>query len=220
MLEQELNKKEPGRCTVTNAGVYGYTSFQGVRRFNEALQYQPDMVIVSFGCNDGMRVTVSDAAFASRPIRKNRLDTVLYKTHTGQLLLACSDKLFTSGSASLVPRVSVEEYKNNLNEMICVGRERGIKVVLLTRPFTDIEGETHDENWWKNFAPDYNAATKEVGAANGLTVVDIAGYFADKKGMFADESHFTKEGFQLAAKLIHDAIRPLITNPGAKPEGR
>ncbi len=215
-LEQLLNERGD-RFTVVNAGVYGYSSFQGLRRFQEALPHQPDIVLISFGANDAMRVTVSDAEFASSTIRETRLDTVLIKVRLGQLLLACSDKLFTKGKGGLVPRVSIEEYKNNLDEIIRIAKERNIRVVLLTRPFTDIQGESHDELWWKNFAADYNAATKDVGKRNGALVVDLAGYFEDKNKYYADEAHFTKEGHQLAARVIRDAISPLIDEPGAKP---
>jgi len=34
---------------------------------------------------------------------------------------------------------------------------------------------------------------------------------------FADEAHFTKEGHQLAAKVLLDAITPLIDEPGKRP---
>src|SRR5262249_17815418 len=152
----------------------------------------------------------SDEQFANSKVRQTRLDTVLYQARIGQLLLACSDKLLTKGKESLVPRVSLDQYKQNLNEIIRIAKDRKIKVVLLTRPFTVIPGESHDELWWKNFAPDYNAATKEVGKDNGVPVIDLATDFEDKKAYFADDAHFTKEGYQLAAKIIYDAIRPLL----------
>src|SRR5262245_49800303 len=69
-LEQYLNEKGGGRFTVINAGAYGYSSFQGLRRFQEALPFHPDMVLISFGCNDAMRVTISDAEFANSEVRK------------------------------------------------------------------------------------------------------------------------------------------------------
>lgn len=209
-LEQLLNEEGGRPFTVTNAGAYGYSSFQGVRRFEEALRYQPDMALISFGCNDAARVTTSDAAFASRPIRQTRLDTVLMRARTGQLVLACADKLFSRGREGLVPRVSVAEYKDNLDAIIRGGRERGIQIVLLTRPFTVMPNESHDELWWKNFAPEYNAATLEVGANQGVPVIDVAGHFADKQELFVDESHFTKRGYHVAARLIRDRIRPLL----------
>src|SRR5262249_13213324 len=99
---EELLAEKDDRYTVVNAGVYGYTSFQGLRAFKQALRYEPDMVLISFGCNDGMRVTVSDANYASRP----RLDKVLCKSRVGQLLLSCSDKL-SPRRDGLGPRVSV-----------------------------------------------------------------------------------------------------------------
>jgi lysophospholipase L1-like esterase len=41
-----------GDRTVVNAGVYGYTSFQGLRRLKQCLDQQPDLVLISFRIND------------------------------------------------------------------------------------------------------------------------------------------------------------------------
>jgi len=49
---EDLLQESNNRFTVINAGVWGYTSFQGMRRFKEVLGYDPDMVIISFGSND------------------------------------------------------------------------------------------------------------------------------------------------------------------------
>jgi lysophospholipase L1-like esterase len=205
-LEGLLTEKDD-RYTVANAGVYGYTSFQGLRAFKQALRYQPDMVLISFGCNDGMQVTVSDVNYASR---RPRLDKVLCKSRVGQLLLSCSDKFSPKGDG-LLPRVSVEEYKDNLNEIIRIAKEKHIQVVLLTRPFT---GPSQNEHWWKNFAPEYNAATREVGKSNDVPVIDIYAEFEGKDQYFSDEAHFTKEGHQLAAQIIYDRILPLLKDAG------
>jgi lysophospholipase L1-like esterase len=191
---------------VVNAGVYGYTSFQGLRVFKQALRYEPDMVLISFGCNDGMRVTVPDARFLNR----TRWDTILCEFKVGQLLLDCSDKLFTKGMGELVPRVDVAGYKNNLEEIIGIAKDRKIKVVLLTRPFT---GPSQNELWWKNFAPEYNAAAKEVGKVNNVPIIDIYSEFEGKNHYFSDEAHFTQEGHERAAQIIYDRIRPLLPDP-------
>jgi lysophospholipase L1-like esterase len=205
-LEGLLTKKDD-RFTVVNAGVYGYTSFQGLRVFKQALRYEPDMVLISFGCNDGMRVTVPDAKFLNR----TRWDTTLCKAKVGQLLLECADKLFTKGKGELVPRVDVPEYRSNLEEIIRIAKDKKIKVVLLTRPFT---GPSQNELWWKNFAPQYNAATREVGKGNNVPIIDICSEFEEKDQYFSDEAHFTKEGHERAAHIIYDGIRPLLPDPG------
>ena len=204
---EELLAEKDDRYTVVNAGVYGYTSFQGLRVFKRALHYEPDMVLISFGCNDGMRVTVSDARFLNR----TRWDTILCKAKLGQLLLECADKVFTKRMGDLVPRVDVSEYKNNLEEIIRIATDKKIKVVLLTRPFT---GASPNELWWKNYAPEYNAATREVGKLNNVLVIDICSEFEGKDQYFSDEAHFTKEGHERAARIIHDGIRPLLPDSG------
>ncbi|MDH3743685.1 MAG: GDSL-type esterase/lipase family protein, partial [Acidobacteriota bacterium] len=51
---------------VVNGGVWGYSSFQGVRRMREALQYRPDIVLVSYGSNDAHRVHRPDREFARK----------------------------------------------------------------------------------------------------------------------------------------------------------
>lgn len=202
-LEQLLNQNGQS-STVTNAGVYGYTSFQGVRAFEESLAFDPDMVLISFGCNDAMRVTVPDAAFARRKIRTTAWDKVLMKSRTGQVVLAILDKMPGGRKEELVPRVSVAEYKANLNEIIRRSRERNTKVVLLTRPFT---GSSPTPWWWKNFAADYNRATLEIGRQSGVPVVDIYSHFINCKDCFVDEAHLTETGLRQMAELLYQAIR-------------
>ena len=202
-LEQVLNQNgHPS--VVVNAGVYGYTSFQGVRRFNEALAFHPDLVLISFGCNDAMRVTISDADFANRRVRQKNWDLVLMRARVGQLLLAIADSLPWGEKEHLVPRVSLEEYKANLEEIIRISRDRHIRTVLLTRPFT---GPSPTPWWWKNFAHEYNDATIATGAQTDVPVVDIYTYFKDCTDCFVDEAHFTEIGLRQMATLIYEAIR-------------
>jgi lysophospholipase L1-like esterase len=201
-LEQLLNQ-HGRRATVTNAGVYGYTSFQGLRRFKEALSFDPDVVLVSFGCNDAMRVTMSDAEFAGRGIRRNKWDEALLTTRVGQVLLAVLDKLPGRKKETLVPRVSIEEYKANLDEVIRISRARNIEIVLLTRPFT---GPSPSPWWWKNFAGDYNDATLEMGSRSDVPVIDVYSHFKGCNDCFVDESHFTEKGMRQMAELIYISL--------------
>ncbi|HET8579472.1 MAG TPA: GDSL-type esterase/lipase family protein [Nitrospiraceae bacterium] len=208
---QNILKQENPRFSVINAGVYGYSSFQGLRRLEEALPFEPDMVLVSFGTNDAMRVTVSDAAFLSRGIRALHLDEVLVRWRIGQTLLATYDRFASRQEKGLVPRVSIQEYRDNLMQMIALGKSKGIHVILLTRPFT---GDSPDERWWKNFAPMYNATVLEVAKEAGIPVIDVYAYFAGKPKYFSDESHFTEAGHRSMARLIYERIRPLLLRRG------
>lgn len=53
-LEALLRTNFPGReIEVLNAGIHGYTSYQGLAQLKYRLvRYQPDLVIVQFGIND------------------------------------------------------------------------------------------------------------------------------------------------------------------------
>jgi lysophospholipase L1-like esterase len=187
----------------TNAGVYGYTSFQGLRRFKQSLKYKPNLVLISFGCNDAMHVTISDVEFASRKLRNNNWDQVLMQTRMGQLLLNALDSL-PGNAERLVPRVTPEEYKANLIEIIRLAAAQQIKVVLLTRPFTG----TSDSVWgWKNFEPQYNAATLEVAKRTGVLAIDVYSFFKDCSECFLDESHLNEMGLREMAKLLNKEIQ-------------
>jgi lysophospholipase L1-like esterase len=201
-LEQLFNENGQN-VTVTNAGVYGYTSFQGLRRFKETLKFAPDIVLVSFGANDAMHVTMSDAEFANRKVRSLYWDKALMRTRTGQMVLNGLDNLSNQDTKHPVPRVALEEYKANLNEIIRISAARQINVVLLTRPFT---GTSPSLLWWKNFAPQYNVAMLELADRTNVPAVDVYSFFKGCTDCFVDESHFTEKGMRLMAQLLYEKI--------------
>ncbi len=61
----EILKKNDPNVYVENAGVWGYTSFQGLLRLKKILPLKPDMILISFGCNDAHRVFISDKNYIS-----------------------------------------------------------------------------------------------------------------------------------------------------------
>jgi len=203
---EELLASSDREVVVVNAGVWGYSSFQGLQRLKEILRYQPDMVLISFGGNDAHKVVVSDAEFASAIPR-----SPAFKTKIGQLLLGAWDGVNAHRRSrtdeDLVFRVSPEEYRNNLNEIIAISKHHGIQCVLLTRPFT---GPPDEELSWKNFAPGYVAATIEIGRNKRVRVVDLYSEFQDRPECFLDEAHFNKQGHRVAARILCEQIRPLL----------
>lgn len=53
LLEEKLNHDRSRKYEVINAGVPGYSSYQGKMYFkNRLLEYHPDMIIIGFGFND------------------------------------------------------------------------------------------------------------------------------------------------------------------------
>jgi lysophospholipase L1-like esterase len=203
---QELFDEATANVNVVNAGVYGYTAFQGLERFKQALSIKPDMALISFGANDAHLVTASDSDFVNRPVRRT-IDYVLAHTKVGQLAHATVDKLTSNRGERLVRRVSVADYSRYLEQMVSLGERHGIKIVLLTRPFI---GESPNPWWWKNVAPEYNAATLDVGKRHGVLVIDVYSSFANHSEYFVDESHFSESGHRRMAKFIYEQIRPRL----------
>ena len=81
------------------------------------------------------------------------------------------------------------------------------RVAFLTRPF---DGPVLHPLWWKNFGPDYNRATAEAAAELGLPLVDVYSYFKGRDEYFADESHFTRAGHELAGRWVATDLMPLM----------
>jgi lysophospholipase L1-like esterase len=193
---------------VANAGVWGYSSFQGVARLKRYLDLKPDIVLISFGSNDAHPVAVSDREYLARHAGQSSLFQRLGGLRLGELVAAVRDRLASPAQdAELGRRVTLDDYRENLAGMIRLAREAGAAVVLLTRPYV---GESNHPLWWKNVGADYNAATVEVAAAQDAPVIDIYTAFRDRRGFFTDESHFTKEGHRLAAELVFSQLAPLL----------
>jgi lysophospholipase L1-like esterase len=207
-LHRLLSASRPG-AEVINAGVWGYSSFQGARRFQELLDYQPDVVLVSFGANDAHQVRVADVDYVNRHDRIESLSRATRRFKVAQLLVQGWDRLeiATSAAANLRPRVSLQEYVAHLHDMIRSGREHGVAVVLLTRPFL---GTSSDPASWKTYAPDYNAATVNVARAEGAPAIDVYAAFRDRPELFDDESHFGVDGHRIAAELIYKELLRLF----------
>jgi len=194
---------------VINAGVWGYTSFQGLARFKELLAFEPDMVLVSFGGNDAHRVQVPDKEYVRRHDRIDRLTRASRRLRLAQAMVAGFDLagMAVQGSGALVPRVSLDDYRAHLREIIALGRARNVRIVLLTRPYI---GESNDPASWKTCAPQYNAATLAIAAEEQVPAIDVFGEFHQREKLFDDESHFGVEGHRAGAEFIHAALAPLI----------
>ena len=206
---QRLFEASRPRTDVINAGVWGYTSYQGLQRFRELLPYSPDVVLVSFGANDAHQVTVADVDYVRGHDRIESLARATRQLRLAQLMVQGWDvaQSKTARAGALRPRVSIDEYRAHLREMIRAGRERHVQVVLLTRPFV---GSSSDPASWKTYAPRYNAATREVGRDEHVPVIDVYAAFLDKATLFDDESHFGVEGHRVAAEMIYRELGAVL----------
>jgi len=221
-LQEALNVGGSGPLfEVLNAGVTGYSSLQGLRRFREqASRYAPDLVLVSFGWNDAApAIGGPDRSFELPPpvvlgplrlaLRYRSFLTLQY--YTGQLV--GTDEAATESTG---PRVSVDEYGEHLQAFVELAEGAGAAVVLLTRPYRFSAADLGPRAAWRLAVPDYNERLGQVARETGAPMVDVARVYADRfPGEFADEAHFTLAGHDAFGQLLAAELRRLGVVPGS-----
>lgn len=207
------------RTTVINAGVQGYSSWQGRLRLEQFRDFQPDLVLISFGGNDASPNVAPDRAFHvsgwQRTLDRwsSRLRLAAFVRYAGHRWARRSGD-GGPGSPASVPRVSPQEYRENLRAMIARSREMGARPVLFTRPFA------YDEYAEKLNRPLrlYYVATLEVGAAEKVPVIDLHRIMACHWSLYQDFAHFNGRGHVLAGWLVAQALTAVLTRGTYDPD--
>lgn len=134
------------------------------------------------------------------------------------------------------PRLAA--YRDRLERLVALNREHGMAPVLVTQPSllggvdvrTGIDTRTLEVELWETLDGElawrllerYNDVTREVGRRHGIPVVDLAREMPKDSELFYDFFHFTNEGADRAAAIVHDALLPWLAErfPRHFPEGR
>ncbi|MFP4056084.1 MAG: SGNH/GDSL hydrolase family protein [Candidatus Brocadiia bacterium] len=234
-LEQELERRLPGaRWQAINAGVGGYSSFQGrLWLEREILGYEPDALVLYFGWNDHWPARSGGPDKEVSGSLPERLRAGLSWCKLLQLgikayhmarerepLPAAGPAGGTASQPDRPPRVSREDYAENLLAMVQAMGERGGETVIVTAPNylaavpldslpPGLHGgrdavaalvELHDE---------YNAIARDVAREAGACLVDAARDFAeaaDPEALFwnppQDFIHLSAEGCRRLASAV------------------
>jgi lysophospholipase L1-like esterase len=210
-------KGDTPRTEVVNAGVTGYSSYQGLQRFREDVGvYDPDVVLVSFGWNDVTQaIGGPDRTFAaSGPFRsvnptwvRVRRLLLKYKSVLVAERYLAPPAVDAEAVPEYAPRVSLDDYAANLNAFVATARAHGATPVLLTRPYRESTEELESESSWRRLVPAYNREVMEIAQSVGALVVDVQAAFAGRKDLFIDQCHFTPEGHRVMAQLVADRLR-------------
>jgi len=204
----------PGRrVEVLNAGVAGYSSHQGLLRFlQEVDQYQPDLLLVSFGWNDAAEaVGQPDRSFRIPPWPLVACQRALIPYRAYLVLMNYTQRWRAappkSESETAHPRVSLDDYVANLDRFRNEAQARGIPIVFLTRPHKLPTAELRSQPTWRHSVPDYNAALVAWSQSRGVALIDAQRHFESlSTELFSDECHFTPKGYQLMAELVRDQV--------------
>ena len=225
LLEQRLNEA-PGASPVRvlNAGVPGYSLFQGVQfLLHRSEGFEPDMVLLYFGYNDFLPIAflaqrASDAAgdtgglndwelFEERQSTMGRLVSFLIEYSNlarGLFQLGSRDRsgLKRSAHRTRVP----DEHRARLLEMaLKYCRERGIELVVVVPIYREFSGHA--------------ALLRSFVRENGVSVVDLpavlpARFTGPREAYFSDDAHPTPAGHALIAEAIHEGVAPKIQEHG------
>lgn len=185
-LQRMLDYNSGGRhYTVINAGVPGFTSYQGLLYLRErGALLRPQIVLIGYGFNDQTRVgDIRDLIATNRRIMPLlRIDEIL-GTHS-LLYRWARYKMIKPRPEGLPPRVSVDQYEANLGAIVDVVRGIGARPVLLSflRP----------EN---AYAPAEKAAADKLG-------VPLVRY----QGPRLDLVHPTADGYSRFATVLYDRL--------------
>jgi lysophospholipase L1-like esterase len=195
---------------VVNAGVSGYTSYQGVQRFlQEWKKYEPDLILVSFGWNDISKgMGQPDKTYrAKSPVMVQIIRALLqYRFYLVIQHYTVSSRI-PENRKKAPTRVSLDDYLDNMTRFGEVGREQDIEVVFLTRPHRYTTAKMLEGHNWRSRVPRYNKALFEFSEKRGEHLIDVQKYFeTETEGLFMDETHFSEQGM---TEMAHFLIREL-----------
>jgi lysophospholipase L1-like esterase len=213
---------------VLNAGIPGHTSYQGRQRLaGDLKKWRPHLTVITFGNNDGWRWDgLADKDHAIAPVSS----AMAWMNHSRALswLRSCrlkaaqqqatNDASRWAEQATLnyfhpnerwTPRVSLDDFADNLRAMIAMCREHDSDVVLIVWP--DQRQLLHQPTW----RLPYQEATRQVAAEAGVACVDLvppfeqAGRWGVDRFLPRDVIHVDRAGNRLVAKAIATHVRSL-----------
>jgi lysophospholipase L1-like esterase len=201
------------RFEVFNAGVPGYTSYQGRVLYNlRCADLEPDIIVVEFGLNDvaswpavmgdgrvyltdrerALTVRVHDPWFR---LVQWMLSFRLPETDFPQQVTGYAEK----------PRVSVDEFRENL---LSLGR-KAPQTVFLTWPLREEFDLSSEKTLPINTYRRYRQAIRSL-AADGYIVIDVPEVFRrtglPPAKLFLDPVHPTPTGAWLVAEEVRDRL--------------
>ena len=215
ILRQKLIGSGIENAQVYNFAVPGYSSFQGKRNHRKYIRdYEPDILIVAFGWNDQW------LAANARPDNKQKMPPTAIIAMQNILARFRFYRLYKSLIFSILPgsdsedgagrlaRVSLNDFKVNLSEIIDTARSDGARVILLTSPIPSLP--TYYGTRGRSFLHEnhqfYNDVVRETAAVNSVGLVDLAAIFDRYDNLFDDVEkdpfHYNSRGHDLAAVEI------------------
>lgn len=206
LLQEDGDRR---RCEVINAGVPGYTAFQGLRYLEQhGWDLEPDLVVACFGYNDKETwASRSDAQTARRlaagqweaPLMHSRLYVGLRRMiHRKRMTSAARPE---KGR----PRLSADEFHDALGEIKARCDARGVPLIYVVWPVRGQILQRYAE------LGAYQPIVARTSRESGAPLVDLVDAFLKAPGpLFLDHVHANAHGCRIAAEAIAARVRPVL----------
>jgi lysophospholipase L1-like esterase len=236
-LDKMLNA-DGRRYEVINAGIEGYNSEYALGRIrDDILKYDPDLVTIYIGWNDLMKVSPSNMSSSGQVTWLGTVlnQSYLYKGLSKVLFIYIRPLLIPPGLSGEESEFHVFDqfvpatYEENVAAMVALLRERNVRVLLLTRPTVltrDMSAEDlKTQHVFFPYFPEaysvprllslhdaYNNSIRRLAARLQVPIVDLDEVFdrQDKRTLFWDTMHPSRQGHELIAAALAPRVRELL----------
>lgn len=231
LLEKKLNAASPGvNFQVINAGIPGYTSYQGILLLkHKLLRYSPDIIISAYGWNSHFIFPYTDREWI-KPVSPMHAEVIniarkifIYRAVTDVI-----GRLNKKSKSELKYRVPPEDLRDTLRQLNDTAVVNNVKVVFTTIPSNVLTGQVAEWTLLKHSLDDnkvnmvlrhkmVNEIISEVAGEKGALLVDVAEKFnqlklTEGRQLFyrpedeMDDVHPNEEGHQVIAEELFKTL--------------
>jgi len=211
---------------VINAGIPGYSSFQGQKFFSlDISRLEPDIILMMFGWNDQWaaadNIPDKEQDFPPQFILDLRDFVSRLKIYRlmRKIILSATEKPLdeTLNKKHQVNRVGFEDFYKNLNNIIQTAGKEGSQAIILTSPIPSLENYYPPGSRSKMhiYHELYNNQARLLASDTETALIDVSAEFDKYINLFDDAGidpiHFNAEGHRVLAEQIYFYFK---NNPG------
>jgi lysophospholipase L1-like esterase len=152
-------------------------------------------------------------------LKRFQTDVLDHKPHFVVLMFGLNDSWIDSGQSA--SRLTVEQYRANLREMIATLTAKGAQVILMTP--NPALSPTYGPERNATLKP-YVTVVRQLAAEHHLPLIDIYRHFAELtleaaeiNSLFTDDMHPNPAGQAQIAKLLHEHFTAALADSGDAP---
>jgi lysophospholipase L1-like esterase len=219
---------------ITNAGVPGYTAFQGVRMLEQhGLLLNPDIVVATFGFNDSDSWSLDSDTETARKLSIRQWElrlmrsrfystfrrwfrSMLDETGVSKAAASPSDAQRSDAGGRATgskPRQDPEEFYRALKSIQALTDRQDIRLLMLIWPYASQQNPNTPDLYG------YQQLTARFCQNEDVTCVNLVEVFRQSKtNLFVDHFHANVEGCRVAAEALVPIIRQIIHGQTLKVE--